>query len=157
MGTTHSLMIMQSMHFSRNPLVCFSREKLSVFPQISNDFLKKMFAPTGSLPYLRPQLVTPVLPKGICQAIFGRPSPYLWMPFGVDHHEIQGLSLHTCCSPFEEEALALRTFHRFLITAMAKPKVFFDITIGGKEAGRIIMEVSTWNTLHSIVRHTCHR
>ena len=65
------------------------------------------------------------------------------MRFGVDHQEIQGLSLHTCRPPFEEEALALRTFHRFLITAMARPKVFFDMSIGGKAAGRIVMEVST--------------
>lgn len=65
------------------------------------------------------------------------------MRSGVDHQEIQGLSLHTCRPPFEEEALALRTIHRFLITAMAKPRVFFDITIGGKGEGRIVMEVST--------------
>ncbi|CAH3123479.1 unnamed protein product [Porites lobata] len=63
------------------------------------------------------------------------------MRSGVDHQEIQGLSLHTCRPPFEEEALALRTFHRFLITAMAKPRVFFDITIGGGSAGRIVMEL----------------
>ena len=36
-----SLMIMQSMHFSRSWLVYFNREKSSVFPQISNYFLKK--------------------------------------------------------------------------------------------------------------------
>lgn len=65
------------------------------------------------------------------------------MRFGVDHQEIQGRSLHTCRPPFEEVALALRTFHRFLITAMAKPRVFFDITIGNGPAGRIVMEVST--------------
>ena len=36
-----SLMIMRSMHFSRSWLVYFNREKSSVFPQISNYFLKK--------------------------------------------------------------------------------------------------------------------
>jgi len=56
-----SLMIMQSMHFSRSRLVYFNREKSSVFPQISNYFLKKNFAPTASLPYLRPQLVIPTI------------------------------------------------------------------------------------------------
>lgn len=64
METTRSLMIMQSMHFSRSRLVCFSREKSSVFPQISNDILKNIFAPTASLPYLRPQLVIPSPPQG---------------------------------------------------------------------------------------------
>ena len=148
---------MQSMHFSRSWLVYFNREKSSVFPQISNYFLKKKFAPTASLQYWRPQQWYPLLPKGICRTIFGRPPPYFWMRFGVDHQEIQGLSLHTCRPPFEEEALALRTFHRFLITAMARPRVFFDITIGSSSAGRIVMEVSTWNSIYSTVRHTCHR
>lgn len=31
---------------------------------------------------------------------------------------------------------------RYASTAMAKPQVFFDITIGGKPAGRLTLEVS---------------
>ena len=50
----------------------------------------------------------------------------------------------TSALPFEHPTLArfIFSFCRFASTAMARPKVFFDITIGGKAEGRIVMEVS---------------
>lgn len=50
----------------------------------------------------------------------------------------------TLTLPFEHPILArlIFSFCRFASTAMAKPKVFFDISIGGRSEGRIVMEVS---------------
>lgn len=50
----------------------------------------------------------------------------------------------TSALPFEVSDLARLTylFCRFASTAMARPRVYFDITIGGAPAGRIVMEVS---------------
>ena len=50
----------------------------------------------------------------------------------------------TLALPFEHSTLArlIFSFCRFASTAMARPKVFFDINIGGKSAGRVVMEVS---------------
>lgn len=47
--------------------------------------------------------------------------------------------------PFHEVILARISLliRRFVCAAMARPKCFFDITIGGKPAGRIVFEVST--------------
>ena len=148
---------MQSMHFSRSWLVYFNREKSSVFPQISNYFLKKnspLPLPSNIDAHNNDTLSSPRESVG---PYLDDHRPTSECVSGWTHQEIQGLSLHTCRPPFEEEALALRTFHRFLITAMARPRVFFDITIGGSSAGRIVMEVSTWNSIYSTVRHTCHR
>lgn len=47
--------------------------------------------------------------------------------------------------PFLEVDLAEISFsiRRFVCAAMARPRCFFDITIGGKPTGRIVFEVST--------------
>ena len=47
--------------------------------------------------------------------------------------------------PFHEVILArsVLSIRRFVCAAMVNPKCFFDITIGGKPAGRIVFEVST--------------
>ena len=58
-----SLMIMRSMHFSRSWLVYFNREKSSVFPQISNYFLKKI-RPCRFPPILTPTTMIPSPPQG---------------------------------------------------------------------------------------------
>ena len=70
---------------------------------------------------------------------------------GVAGLHIQGAHLaHTClivytlALPFGEVILARVSFsiRRFVSVAMAKPKCYFDITIGGQPAGRIVFEVS---------------
>ena len=51
--------------------------------------------------------------------------------------------------PFAEVILARIIFpiRRFVSAAMARPKCYFDISIGGKPAGRIVFEVSTLSSI----------
>ena len=38
-----------------------------------------------------------------------------------------------------------RIFYRCMSSVKANPKCFFDVTAGGKQIGRIVMEVSPFN------------
>lgn len=51
--------------------------------------------------------------------------------------------------PFAQVILARINFsiRRFVSAAMANPRCYFDITIGGKATGRIIFEVSTLSSI----------